>query len=292
MPRWLWRTAPSKRKNRCLPRLSTRSRRWPSISATGSPTGRRGPGARTVTVSPASASSSRRARRRIVSPSAMTNRVAARLCFRRTLSCHQLARLAAEARLDQRGLHAGADHRFSVEPLDRELLDLAGLRSLGERAEVLDQFAVADLLQPQDALAAALDVEQRLTVPEHHVGPRGASRPSLALELRPGEGGAVGVGRVRGGEDLDRALGARERPEALDRAGQGELSPSEALDEVAAPCRAEQLEVLELSVDRGEPTRDALRDRGLSGDDSVTLQHQLGQGSHPRTGRGRTLEER
>ena len=46
----------------------------------------------------------------------------------------QLARLAAEAGFDQGRLHAGADHRLAVDALDRELLDLAGLRRLGQRA--------------------------------------------------------------------------------------------------------------------------------------------------------------
>src|SRR5262245_55916878 len=127
------------------------------------------------------------------SPSAITNRVAAQLRFRWTLSCHELARLAAEARLDQGGLQAGADHRVAVDSLDGELLDLAGSRGVGEGAETFDELPVVDLLKPEDPLAPALDVEQRLAVAQHHVGARRARRPPLTLELRPGERRAVGI---------------------------------------------------------------------------------------------------
>src|SRR5512132_3359838 len=89
----------------------------------------------------------------------------------------QAARLAPEAGLDQGPLHARADHRLTVESLDRQALDhpaLSGLRELGQGG---GEFLVAELLEPEDPLAAALDVEQRLAIPEHHVGARRPSWP-------------------------------------------------------------------------------------------------------------------
>jgi len=54
----------------------------------------------------------------------------------------------------------------AVDPLDGEFLDLTCLGCLRECSEHLDEVAVVELLQPQDPLPTALDVEQRLAVPE------------------------------------------------------------------------------------------------------------------------------
>ena len=150
-----------------------------------------------------------------------------------------------------------------------------------------------DPLQAEDPLAAALDVEQRLAVAEHHVGAGGPGGAALALELRPGERRrrTDSRGRSRPGPGAAPSVSGQ-AAQPLDRARERELRPAESLDEVAAPRRSEQLEVLELAVDRGEAARDPLGDRRLAGDDSVALEHQLRQRAHPRAGGGRALEQR
>src|SRR4051794_20907622 len=264
MPIWAWSTrSPSKWSSRCLPRLSAPSSTRPSNSAAGRPSGRRRPGVRVEILLPARRSSIRRASLRTESPS---------------ISCDELARLTPEAGLDHRRLQARPDNRLAVHTLDCELLDLAGLSGGSQLRERLGELLALEGLKPQDSLAATLDVEQRLSVAEHHVRTRGAGRTALPLELGPGERRAVGVRGVGGGQDLQLGLGLRQAPQALDGAGQRELGPAEALHEVAAPSRAEQLQVLQLAVDRGEAAGDALGDGGLAGDDPVALQHQLREG--------------
>src|SRR5829696_2805012 len=272
-------TPPSKWSSRCLPRLSARSSTSPSSSAAGSPSGRRCPGVRAEILLPARRSSRRRASLRIESPSI-------------SLSGHELARLATETCLDQRSLHSGSDHRLAVEALDRELLDLTALSGLRQGAEGLDELAIGDLLQSQDALATSLDVEERLPAAKHHVSTRGAGGPALALELGPGEGGAVRICWIGGGEHQELVLSSRQAAQALDCTGQRELRSTQALHEVAAPSRPEQLEVLQLAVDRGEAAGNALGDGCLAGDDPVPLEHQLGERPRPRPSGGGALEQR
>src|SRR4029077_6161161 len=120
----------------------------------------------------------------------------------------------------------------------------------------------------------------------------GAAGAATALELRPGERGAVGVGRVGGGEDEVGAVAFGRGARALARAGGGELGPAEPLDEVAAAGGAEQLEIAELPVEGGEAAGDALGEDRLAGDDPVALQHQLGGGAELGAGAGGVGEER
>src|SRR5438874_241536 len=89
-------------------------------------------------------------------------------------------------------------------------------------------------VRADEALAPALHVQGWLTVGKHDVR---ASDPLQFLRFRPGQGGAVRIGRVGGGQELNRrgirrrALGAQ----AVHGAGQGELGGAEALDEIPAP---------------------------------------------------------
>ena len=123
------------------------------------------------------------------------------------------------------------------------------------------------------------------------MGAGGAAGAAASLQLRPGQRGAVGVGRIGGGEQQEGAVGFGQRAQALDRAGEGELGAAEALDEVAAAGGAEQLEVAELRVEGGEAAGDALGQHGLAGDDAVALQHQLGLGAQAGTRAGSVGEE-
>src|SRR3954449_1207256 len=192
MPICAWSTrSPSKWSSRCLPRLSAPSSTRPSNSAAGRPSGRRRPGVRTEILLPARRSSIRRASLRTESPS---------------ISCDELAWLTPEAGLDHRRLQARPDDRLAIDTLDRELLDLAGLSGGGQLRQRLGELLVLEGLEPQDSLAATLDVEQRLSVAEHHVRTRGAGRTALSLELWPGERRAVGVRGVGGGQDLQLGL--------------------------------------------------------------------------------------
>src|SRR4051794_13578832 len=156
MPIWAWSTrSPSKWSSRCLPRLSAPSRTRPSNSPAGRPSGRRRPGVRAEIGLPARRSSIRLASLRTESPS---------------ISRDELARLAPEAGFDHRRLQARPDDRLAIHTLDRELLDLAGLSGGGQLRERLGELLALEGLEPKDSLAAALDVEERDTVAEHHVG--------------------------------------------------------------------------------------------------------------------------
>ncbi len=78
------------------------------------------------------------------------------------------------------------------------------------------------------------------------------------------------------------ASSAGSAAQPLDRAGQRELRAAEALDEVPAPGDPERLELRELGVDRREPARHALGQHLLAGQDPVALEQQLGERAPPR----------
>src|SRR6478672_8096084 len=158
----------------------------------------------------------------------------------------EFAGAAAEAGADQRLLVARADHRLAVELLDRQFRQLGGGDGVGQGTHRRLQILALERAEAEEAATAALDEHDRLAVAQQQVGAGGATGATTALELRPGQRGAVGVGRVGGGEDEVRAVAFGQRAQALDRAGEGELGAAEALDEVAAAGGAEQLEVAEL----------------------------------------------
>ena len=159
----------------------------------------------------------------------------------------------------------------------------------------IGQALVVGLDEREQALAAALDVEDRLGADEHDVGARrrawarGARRRAWA---RAAPRRRAGPGRWRRAPGrravVVLALGAQ----ALDRAGQRELRAAQALDEVAAAGDAERLEGAERVVERGEAAGDALGQHLLAGDDPVALEQQLGERAAPRAGLGRVAEQR
>ena len=99
--------------------------------------------------------------------------------------------------------------------------------------------------------------------------------------LRPGEGRAVGVGRVGGGQADRRRLAAvvdlAERAQPVDRARGAELGGAQPLDEVAAPAAAGVLERREHLVDRREAAGQPLADHRAAGDDAVPVEQPLGR---------------
>jgi hypothetical protein len=88
------------------------------------------------------------------------------------------------------------------------------------------------------------------------------------------------LGRIGGGEHerLGLLLGAQ-LAQTLDRAGKGELSAAEPLDEVAAPASADRLQILELRVDGAVTARDPLAAHAVARDDPLPLEQQLREGA-------------
>src|SRR4051794_32503420 len=92
----------------------------------------------------------------------------------------ELPGTAAEAQLEQRALPLRADDRFAVDALESQAADalaVDGVRQLGQgRADALVERVDQDL----QALAATLDIEDRIAARQHDVragGPgRGAGR--------------------------------------------------------------------------------------------------------------------
>ena len=110
---------------------------------------------------------------------------------------------------------------------------------------------------------------------------RPARRAALSgVAPRPWQRRAVGLRRVGRGEHERRGfLEVALRAQALDGAGQRELRPAEAFDEVAAAADAEGLELREGVVEDREAARDPFGEDLLAGDDAVALQQQLGLSS-------------
>ena len=150
--------------------------------------------------------------------------------------------------------------------------------------------------------AAAIEVERGDAVDEHHVrARRPLERPPVGLAAaRPGDRGAVRVGRIGGGQEVDRAApprrsaGVAHRPQPLDRAGQRELGGAEPVDEVAAPDPAGLLERPQDRVDRREPAVDPLARDRLAGHDAVPVEQGEGRarGAAPSAVAGRRRRRR
>ena len=89
--------------------------------------------------------------------------------------------------------------RRSAPPQAR---DAPAAHGIGQRLERGPQPAVVRVAQRHQALAAALDVEHRLGVERHHVGPGHARGPPrlVVVALGPGQGCAVRVGGIGHGE--------------------------------------------------------------------------------------------
>ena len=210
-----------------------RASRPSSSAAASAAPGARGPGVRTDTSLPRQRAS--------IAPGDAEDRVALG-----HLSATEAARLAPEAGLDQRGLHARADHRLAVDALDPQLLDHARRwrPRRARRARSIELLAL-ELLEPQDPLAATLDVERAARRRE-------ASRRRPAVRARAGAGPRAWARRAwrrTGWPDRSRR-GPGNSPSARGRLrrrstapGSANCAPAEPLDEVAAPGRAEQLEV-------------------------------------------------
>ena len=148
-----------------------------------------------------------------------------------------------------------------------------------ERGERRPQPGLLRLAERDDRAAAALDEQRRLAAEEDDLC-AGDTGSSAARPLRPRQLGAVGLGRIGGGDHERLGLLAFPRPELaqpLDRAAEGELGAAEPLDEVAAPAEPERLERLQLAVDRAVAAGDPLRPDAVASDDPLPLEQELGE---------------
>src|SRR4051794_36347206 len=84
----------------------------------------------------------------------------------------ELARSGPEAEVDQRLLVGRADDRLPVDALERQPPHPPAPHGLGEGLERGGDAPVAGLRQYLQALAAALDIEDRLRAGEHDIGAR------------------------------------------------------------------------------------------------------------------------
>src|SRR3954471_22313755 len=191
----------------------------------------------------------------------------------------ELARAGAEAHLDEQRLPRGPDHRLAVDALERQAAGAVAGHERGERLERRPHPRVVGLDEEREAAAAALDVDGRLGAGEDDVGAGDAlGLARLGVALGPRQRRTVRLGRIGRGQDHRRlALAVAGRPQPLDRAGERELRAPEPLDEVAAPARAERLELRERVVEDREAAGDALGEDLLAADDAVALKQQLGE---------------
>src|SRR5690242_10772190 len=88
----------------------------------------------------------------------------------------ELARAGAEPEAEQPLLVGRADHRLAVDALDGQPPDAAALHGLDERLHGAGQPLVVLGDEDLQALAAALDVDDRLGAREHDVRPGRAGR--------------------------------------------------------------------------------------------------------------------
>ena len=145
--------------------------------------------------------------------------------------------------------------------------------------------------QGDQALAVALEVQRWLAVDQNQMG------AADALELPgfwPAKRGAVRVGRIRRGENMNRwsfgryAFGAQ----AINRPWQRELGRPEAFDKVTTPDLARFLHRAKHRVYRREPAWHAFAQHGLARDHAVSLEQLQCSGVRGFGGRRRGLEQR
>ena len=130
-------------------------------------------------------------------------------------------------------------------------------------------------------MPASLEIERRGSFDKDHVGAgRTLEWPLVRLApARPRDRGAVGIGRIRGGQKMRRRAlelhglpGVAQCPEAIHGSRQRELRGSQPFDEIPAPDPAGFFHSAQHRVDGTEAAGDVLRRNGIAGQDSVALQ--------------------
>ena len=110
--------------------------------------------------------------------------------------------------------------RLAVNLFQREPLDRAAVHVLDERGERRLEPLILGSDEYLKRLAAALEVDNRLTGGEHDIGarrPGGLASLTLAAR-RPGQRGAIRLGWIDGGEHKRWILAIAQRAQPLDRA--------------------------------------------------------------------------
>ena len=127
--------------------------------------------------------------------------------------------------------------------------------------------AVETAAERDQVVAAPVEPRRQLALHQHGEAPGHPGRTAAAHRLGPRQRGAVRLGRIGGRQDqgLGLVVGLAGRPQAVDRAGQGELGGAETGHEVAAPDLAALLQHLEHAVDTGEAALDPFGQHRLSG---------------------------
>ena len=245
-----------------MPTALTRSSRRPSRRSASWSTAARGCGVSTATTSPSSTRSRSAARWR-ASPSG--------IAYARSTARRGPGRKPASTSSGIASVSTGSPSKRStasrLSPVRRACSTRAA--SAGRSQPLLG------IAQRNERAAAALDEERRLAA-EHDDVRAGDPRRPRAGALRPWQRSAVGLGGVGGGEHERRLLFGL-LAQALDGAGERELRPAEALDEVAATADAERLQLAKLSVDRRVAAGDSLAAHAVAGDDALPLEQELGE---------------
>src|SRR5439155_9543832 len=184
------------------------------------------------------------------------------------------ARALDETRVQQERHDRRLRDRLAVDALDCEPLHARPADVVDQRGESFAEPAILRIAQRDERAAAALDEQRRLAAQQDDACARDSGCPRT-VALRPGQGGAVGLGGVGRGQDqrLRRlAVPQTELAQPFDGAAERELRPAETLDEVAAAAQPERLERPQLAVDGAVPARDAFRAHAFARHDPVALQ--------------------
>ena len=147
---------------------------------------------------------------------------------------------------------------------------------------------------------AALEVERGHPVDEDDVRAGGALQRRGGRPRRDAARGCAAPYGFAGSAAASRwtarsagsARGLAERPQPLDRAGEGELGRAETVDEVAAPDPAGLLQGAEHGIDRREPAVDALAGHAVAGHDPLAIEQRERRGVDPFRRRARRRRRR
>src|SRR5918996_1658380 len=186
---------------------------------------------------------------------------------------HGPPRPREEAGLEEERHDLRLADRLAVEALHRQAPHARAAGMGDEGLESRPQPGLLGLAQRDERAAAALDEKRRLAAEQDDLGAGHAGGPR-SRALRPGEGCAVRLRGIGGGEH-ERALLLRPLAEALHRAGEGELGAAEPLDEIAAPADPERLHPAELAVHGGVAARDSLGADAVARHDPLPLEQEL-----------------
>jgi len=144
--------------------------------------------------------------------------------------------------------HGDFRHRDPIDACDHEPSRAIGLDPHRKRIQCAGERIRVRVAKTHQSAAAALDVEQRASVCQHHVRAKGPGGRAPRGGLGPGQGSPVRLCRIGRPEDEHVVVCPRftHVAQALDGCGERELGSAEPLDKVAPSAHAEHLQVREL----------------------------------------------